>query len=145
TFPLKTFACEHVGLNRSYTDARKLKEKLQPAIEELEAVGFIEPMSREERYAKVGPGEWTITLRKKSQTKGQVPASRKKADSSEIDTELTNHKVTLTVTIELITSHPPKHIREHIEIFDWLVSKNDKRVSKNPGGYLAESIRKSYQ
>ena len=29
-------------------------------------------------------------------------------------------------------------------MFDWLSGKKDKRVSKNPGGYLAESIRKSY-
>src|SRR6185312_12449073 len=35
-------------------------------------------------------------------------------------------------------------IRERIEMFDWLSEKKDKRVSKNPGGYLAESIRKGY-
>jgi len=146
TFPLRTFACEHVGLSRGYSDAGKFKEKLQPAIEELQAVGFIETMSREERYTKVGPGEWTITIRKKSQARarGETAAPRKKADNSEIDTELTNRGVTLATAVELVSSHQPEHIRECIEIFDWLVSKKDNRVSKNPGGYLAESIRKSY-
>jgi hypothetical protein len=27
---------------------------------------------------------------------------------------------------------------------DWLIVKNDKRVSKNPAGYLAKSIRDDY-
>ena len=146
TFPLRTFACEHVGLSRAYSDAGKFKEKLQPAIEELQAVGFIETMSREERYTRIGPGEWTITLRKKGQTKARVEtaAQRKRAEISEIDTELTNRGVTLATAVELVASQTPEHIREYIEIFDWLLAKKDNRVSKNPGGYLAESIRKSY-
>lgn len=146
TFPLRTFACEHVGLSRGYSDAGKFKEKLQPAIEELQEVGFIETMSREERYTKVGPGEWTITIRKKSQTKarGEIAVQRKKVEGSEIDTELTTRGVTLATAVELIAAHSPEHIREFIEIFDWLLAKKDRRVSKNPGGYLAESIRKTY-
>ena len=37
-----------------------------------------------------------------------------------------------------------ERIQAKLEIFDWLMSKQDKRVSKNPGGYLAEAIRKDY-
>ena len=44
TLDLRTFACEHVGLDRGYKDNGKLKEKLQPALDELEAIGFLEPM-----------------------------------------------------------------------------------------------------
>ena len=37
TFDLNEIAFDRVGLSRSYTDAGKIKEKLQPAIDELEA------------------------------------------------------------------------------------------------------------
>src|SRR6185437_13424373 len=40
--------------------------------------------------------------------------------------------------------HPVERIEAKLEVFDWLSEKKDKRVSKNPGGYLAESIRKGY-
>ena len=40
--------------------------------------------------------------------------------------------------------HPAEPIEAKIEVFDWLAEKQDKRLSKNLGGYLAESIRKGY-
>jgi Replication initiator protein A len=61
TFDLRDFAFEHVGLSRNYTDNGKLKEKLQPGIEELEAAGFLEPMSKDDRYQKEGRS-WKIRL-----------------------------------------------------------------------------------
>jgi hypothetical protein len=34
--------------------------------------------------------------------------------------------------------------RAKVEVLAWLIENDDKRVSANPPGYLAESIRKSY-
>ena len=65
TFDLHEFALGHVGLSRNYT-AAKIKEKIQPALEELEAVGFLEPMGREQRYTQVGRGRWKIALARKA-------------------------------------------------------------------------------
>ena len=45
TFDLKEFAHEHVGLGRNYEGPAHLKRKLRPAIEELEAIGFLEPLA----------------------------------------------------------------------------------------------------
>ena len=81
TLDLRTFACEHVGLERTYKDNGKLKEKLQPALEELEELGFLEPMTREERYTKVGPKLWTITLKRR-------PTSSLALDEPELETVL---------------------------------------------------------
>lgn len=64
-FDLKTFACEHIGLSRNHT-AAKLKEKLQPALEELEGIGFLEKMSREERYKKVSQGSGKSAFTRRS-------------------------------------------------------------------------------
>jgi hypothetical protein len=60
-FDLQTFACGHVGFSKEYQPS-KLKEKLKPAIAELVAIGFIEDIPIEQRYTKVGHGEWQIHL-----------------------------------------------------------------------------------
>ena len=53
-FELKDFAFEHVGLSRTYRDAGKIKEKLQRGIEELEQVGFLEPLPRRAAVRQAG-------------------------------------------------------------------------------------------
>ncbi|MFI5458488.1 MAG: replication initiator protein A, partial [Isosphaerales bacterium] len=35
--------------------------------------------------------------------------------------------------------------RTKIDVFDWLMRNEDKRVGKNPAGYLVASIRSDYQ
>ena len=40
-------------------------------------------------------------------------------------------------------SYPAERIQSKLEIFDWLTSKKDKKV-QNPGGFLADAIRKDY-
>lgn len=145
TFDLQEFALGHVGLSRNYT-AAKIKEKLQPALAELESIGFLEPMGREERYMKVGRGRWKIALVRK--------ASGPPAGAGEVQPvppaplgfleALTARGITPATAAELVAAHPEDSIRERIEVFDWLAGRMDRRISRNPGGYLAESIRKGY-
>lgn len=47
-FDLRTFACEHIGLSRSYKPT-ELKRRLRPALAELEQSGFLEPIPEAER------------------------------------------------------------------------------------------------
>jgi Replication initiator protein A len=140
-FNLKEFAFEHIGLSRSYTDSGKLKEKLQPAIDELTEAGFLEPMSREDRYTKTGPGEWKLVVALKT-ARGEKKS--KKAEASDLEAELTARGVTPTTALDLIEHYPAEHIRARLEAFDWLSSKKDKKVSKNPPGYLVKSIQDGY-
>jgi hypothetical protein len=60
-FSIRELAFGHVGLSPNYTDS-KIKEKLQPALEELEQIGFILQMSNKDRYRKVRRGDWRIRL-----------------------------------------------------------------------------------
>src|SRR5258708_20028786 len=60
-FDLKTLACEHIGMSRSYKPT-ELKRRLRPAIEELEGLGFLEPLPESERYVWQGKGSWRIIL-----------------------------------------------------------------------------------
>jgi hypothetical protein len=140
-YDLKTFACEHIGLSRNHTSA-KLKEKIQPALDELEEVGFLEPMSREERYKKTGYGEWRIRLQRKIVTRAEAKREQEahKADAA----ELIARGVTPATADELVASFPGERIRHHLEVFDWLEKAKDRRISKSPAGYLVESIRDDY-
>lgn len=149
TLDLRTFACEHVGLDRGYKDNGKLKEKLQPALDELEAIGFLEPMDREQRYTKVGPRQWTITLRRRgdldlSDDGLDADAPLAGPEPTEQEQGLIARGVSATIAAEIALSYPADRIQLKLEVFDWLVERGDKRVSKNPAGYLAESIRKDY-
>jgi hypothetical protein len=151
TLDLKTFACEHVGLDRAYKDNGKLKEKLQPALEELEELGFLEPMTREKRYAKVGPKLWTITLKRQAELElGRLEEPELAVgplvgpEPTKHEQELVKRGITQATAAELVLTYPEDQIQAKLEAFDWLIAKKDKRVSKNPAGYLAESIRKNY-
>jgi hypothetical protein len=44
-----------------------------------------------------------------------------------------------------VAEHPAARILTKIEVFDWLIRNEDKRVGKNPAGYLVASIRSDYQ
>ena len=48
--------------------------------------------------------------------------------------------VTRTTAAELVKLHPAETIQAKIEVFDWLVEKQDKRLAKSPAGYLVKSI-----
>ncbi len=141
-FDLREFALEHIGLSRSYSDNGKIKEKLQPAIDELTEIGFLTPMSREERYTKVGRSRWKITLVQK----GPVFAAESSQISapSDLETALIGRGVTPTTAAELVRAYPADLIVTQLEAFDWLRTTKDKRASKSPGGYLTDSIRKNY-
>ena len=85
TFDLRELAHERVGLSRTYGDAGKLKAKLQPALEELEAIGFLEPMSPADRYSKTGRGAWNIRFVPQAATAGRGAAGRDKAARAQTD------------------------------------------------------------
>ncbi len=56
------FACGHIGLTR-VDNVAELKRRLAPAVQELEAIGFIEKTDPAERYQKVRPGVWRVRFR----------------------------------------------------------------------------------
>jgi hypothetical protein len=77
---------------------------------------------------------------------GQVQAQvEPAAEAAALVEALTARGVTPKVAAELIEAHPPGRVRTKLEVFDWLVNNEDKRIGKNPAGYLVASIRSDYQ
>jgi hypothetical protein len=68
---LMDFACGHIGLTE-VKNVALIKQRLAPAIRELEEIGFIEPLNVQIRYKKISIGVWRIVFSKKqSQPKSQ--------------------------------------------------------------------------
>ena len=137
---LRDFACEHVGLSRKY-DVGKIKEKLHPSIEELERVGFLEPLPRCERYVRADGGAWKVVF-----IKGRPGASHrgKLSGAARLEDELVARGVAARTAAELVSGHPAGRIAEKIRVFDWLLAGGDGTALKRPAGYLIDSIRKDY-
>ena len=145
TFDLKEFAYEHIGLGRNYEGGTQIARKLQPAIDELEGVGFLAPLSENERFIKKAR-DWSIRLIQQSPTlllaTETLPAFE--AAISPLASDLVEHGVTKMVAEELVQQHPPDRIQQKLEVFAWLVETQDKRVAKSPAGYLVKSIMDDY-
>ncbi len=60
-FDLRTLACERLGFSRDY-DAVQIRRALQPAVEELEALGFVAVEPVETRYRKISRGRWEVSF-----------------------------------------------------------------------------------
>jgi hypothetical protein len=140
-FDLRTLACEHIGMSRSYAPT-ELKRRLKPALEELEQLGFLEPLSPEERYSYVKRGTWRIILIRGRDAQAE-PAPPQPA-SALVD-DLKARGITAKTAAELVETHPATRIQTKVEVFDWLMRNEDKRIGKNPAGYLVASIRADYQ
>jgi hypothetical protein len=146
TFDLREFALEHVGLARTYGNAGKLKAKLQPALEELEAIGFLEPMSAADRYSRTGRGAWNIRLVRKLPAPAEAKPAETKPPEPEptgLEKELVERGVTRSVAADLVRDFPADRIRHQIAVVDWLRETKPKRV-KDLGAYLADAIRKDF-
>ena len=146
TFDLKELAHEHIGLGRHYEGPAHLKRNLLPAIKELESVGFLEPLSDSDRFPKDGKN-WKVRLIQKSSAldpparRGTMILNR---GPPALVTELINRGVTKATAAELVQKHPAEFIQLKIDVFDWLIEKQDKRVAKSPAGYLVKSISDDY-
>jgi hypothetical protein len=145
-FDLRTLACEHVGLSRSYAPT-ELKRRLKPALEELEQLGFLEPLCPEERYSYVKRGCWRIIFIRggNAAAAGQDPAAQDGQHPNELVEALKTRGVTAKAAQELVEAHPHGRIRTKLDVFDWLLRNEDRRIGKNPAGYLVASIRSDYQ
>lgn len=138
---LRRFACEHVGLSRNYDNAQ-LRRKLQGAVEELEQIGFLKPLALDVRYRQVQRGEWQITLIK--QATGAAKFDDTTKPPQPLVAKLVERGVHAATAAELTDNFPAAKITEKLALHDWLVSRRDRRVSRNPAGFLAMAIRQDY-
>lgn len=138
-FDLTEFACEHIGISRNY-DTGQLKRRLQPAITELESVGFLEPLPAAQRFVKISRGQWRIVFLRKAAP--QVDALSQ--ESAALTKRLSDRGVTPSVAAELVKDYPAELIETQMEVLDRLQQMKERESIRNPAGYLVKSIREGY-
>ena len=141
-FDLKEVSWEHVGLARSH-DTFGLKRKLLIGIRELEEKGFLQRMPDSERFRKVRSGEWRVTF-EEERSKAKPSAKPSTPDSEALAQALLERGVTPSTAQQIVATYPPERIRTQLEVFDWLLSQHDPRLSRNPAGFLISSIKSEY-
>jgi Replication initiator protein A len=146
---LRTFACNKIGLSKAYSPT-KMKEKLQPALNELEDFGFLEPLSKEKRYEKVSHGVWKIMFTrgelKPAIEEGEMPApalplpvaaAAPLADPAM--PELVSRGVTATIAAKLVKKHGEEAVRKQLDILDGLPKKKREKID-DEAAYLVKAI-----
>src|SRR5262249_14490499 len=78
-------------------------------------------------------------------TDAENPAAGEEQLPAQLVEALKVRGVTSKIAQDLVDTHSPGRIRTKMEVFDWLLRNEDKRVGKNPAGYLVASIRSDYQ
>lgn len=143
-FDLKEFAYEQIGLGRNYEGGTQIARKLQPAIDELEKAGFLEPLGPDERFGKTGR-DWTVRFVQKRLCELPPPICEvpMPPEIPALATELMSRGVSKKTALELVCGEAST-ITHQIEVFDWLVKSKDKKVAKSPAGYLVKSINDNY-
>ncbi|MCC7086529.1 MAG: replication initiator protein A [Pirellulales bacterium] len=140
-YNLARFAREHVGLLSQSYDAAQLKRRLTPGIRELEEAGYLEALPAKERFVCVRRGEWEVVFIR------AVKPAQKEVESPQpagLEAQLVDRGVTASVANRLVRDFPAETINAKLNVFDRLAARRDARISKNPAGYLVESIRKDY-
>jgi hypothetical protein len=136
-FDLRTFACEHIGLAKSYHNG-ELKRLLRPAVTELEEQGFLKRLPEEERFLSKVRGEWLAVFVRESK---EAPRA---LEEGELVKALIERGVNRSSARKLVDGTDENSIREKIAFFDWLVARKDKRIGRSPGGFLYQSIAEDF-
>ena len=151
-FDLRTLAQEHVGLSRNYKMPSKIKEKLAPAIEELESIGFIEESAAGGRYAKTPHtrSDWTVRFRR-----GTTAEIEERPLAGSVSDRPALRRLIKKLTDRGVSPHAARGLAEDpsvsaaaveakVELLDWLVAEGHASAPSNPGGWLVKAIAEDY-
>lgn len=148
SFDLKTLACEHIGISRNY-ELWRLKQKLQPAIDELVKVGFLKQADPANRFTRAGHKQWSVHFERneratlKDEIKEVQLSNDDVAEPSGLLQELISRGVSAAVAHQLLVEFPEERIRHQVGIVDWLIGQGSRKI-RNPGAFLAKAIREDY-
>jgi len=138
-FDLQTFACEHIGLSKNYSNS-ELKRKLMPAVKELEARGYLAPLPDAERFLKVQLGNWKAVFVKATKKLAVMPHE---GDGSLVK-ELVARGITPRSARKLVSHHERSRIEEKLRLFDGLRARGGEGAIRNRAGWLYSSIVYDY-
>jgi hypothetical protein len=148
-YDLQVFACEHVGLARSYKPSRLRDEVQKTVVVPLEQADVIESLPPKRRFLKRDSRYKVVFGRKQQEIPGlpEEPATElsqavpaKEPPSPLID-ELRRRKLGGKIARELVAAHPADYIQQKIDYFDYQL---EHATLKNPAAWLRSAIQDDY-
>ena len=139
-FNLKELAWEHIGLARNY-DVAELKRRFRPGIVELEEKQFLRPLPDAVWFQKLCAGEWAVCFERAPggcRTKSPAVERARPEDPTGM---LISRGIAADAAARLARSFEPDRIARQVEALDWLLQRQDPRVSRNPPGFLIRAGR----
>ena len=144
SFDVRALACEHIGMTRNY-ETWRLKQKLQPAIDELTEKGFLKAVEPSKRFTKTGKGEWEVHFQRNGAVRMPFPVvsaeETEPEELGELARELIERGVTEKTAVELVSGYSAERIGRQIEHLDFELEGG--RV-ENAGAWLATAIRDDF-
>ena len=160
TFDLEAFACEKIGLSRpvkvnpagrATTDVGQIKRRFLPAIQELEEVGFIQPLSAERRFTKNGVGKWEVHFaRPVPPAPGPAPVLEQGAFGLEVEEvtplegRLVGHGVARAQARKLAVEFPNESVQTQLDALEFLLTKGGGLAPSNRAGWLIKAVTENY-
>jgi hypothetical protein len=99
-------------------------------------------LSDKERFFKIVTGEYRVVF--ESMRQPEPTRKDNKPDAASLAAALIERGVTQTTATQTVTVFQADRIKNQLEVFDWLVSQKDPKVSRNPAGFLVASIKSEY-
>lgn len=143
-FDLHTLAFQKLGMSKSYHTGN-LKQKLLPAIGELEEIGFIVPMEKKQRFKKLSCKLWRVVFDRAEEaechdrSKALSPTT---ARTKQLEARLVGLGVSKGKAKRLVVRHRSEYLQHKIEILEYRLQGEGKL--DNPAGFLVKSIEEDY-
>ena len=130
---LHVLAFEKIGVSRSYTDAAQIKRLLQPAIQELEGIGFLGKALPGGRFEKLYRGHWKVHFSPARKGSEPVPFG---PSTAPVEAKLIQLGIAPSEAQKFVKKFPEAYLETKIDQFAY------RQAKSNPAGLLAESIRR---
>lgn len=141
-YNLRELMCDRFGM---WTDVpiAKLKEKLKPAVLELEGLNYIKSMDYKKRFSKQTVGEWYVTFEKpsfRSLSNKDKSLDIEVEEVSQIHQKLREIGILEKMIPRLLAAHEQDFIEAQIEILEAILCKPNHGI-ENPGGFFVNSLK----
>lgn len=141
---LHTLAHKRLGLSENYKKPSQLISKLEPAVQQLEAQGYIVTREKKNRFVNKSRGRYNVHFEKSGMQRITNVEAQSQSEPTGIISELIKHGIPKRVATKLSTDHDDTYIESKIELLEWQLSHSKNEI-ESPGGYLRTAIEQDFQ
>lgn len=156
--------CSHAPLTR-HLEWLRVRSQMNKLHAPHKKSGYIQSVEFEQTTDQDGKADWNMLYTPGPRARAEFRAFAKRggprtleieqippalelqahqAEPSPLERELIERGIMATTAATLVAEIPGEQISRQVEHFDWLKAKSPKSITKSPGGFLADAIRRNY-